>query len=149
MIKFGTYLAEAIGGERYLWNVMDMGNAQGIIHVTLLVAQEKRLDWAACAVQREQSGKTYMRTSTDKACSSHVWFLSEQVETAVRLQIPLNLPLRFPIHLMRRLLHLRLATRIPSDSSSRLYQQYITVNQQRQVVHLSASFPSLVQGSMM
>ncbi len=54
-----------------------MGNAQGVIDVWLQLAQEKRLDGAACAVQREQRGKTYMRTSTDKACYSHFWFLSE------------------------------------------------------------------------
>ena len=54
-----------------------MGNAQGVIDVRLQLAQGKRLDGAACAVQREQSGKTYMRTNTDKECFSHFWFLSE------------------------------------------------------------------------
>ena len=37
---------------------MDMSNAQGVIDVRLQLAQEKRLDGAACAVQREQSAKT-------------------------------------------------------------------------------------------
>ncbi len=79
MIKLGAYLAEAMqtGDERYSLSMMDMGNTHGVIDARLQLAQEKRLDGGVCALQRKQSGKTYMRTSTDKSRFSHFWFLSE------------------------------------------------------------------------
>ena len=77
MITLGAYLAEAMqtGGERYSMSVMDMGNTSELIDVRLLLAQGKRLDRVADAVQREQSGMTHVRTNNEFSTTRAIYHL--------------------------------------------------------------------------